>query len=92
MGKKNQPRGAENKRHAGNKPVVRSGLPIIRRSYYGFSKRFPGNASNGTYLIGDSLKVKRRESVKKALFALLLLLLFAAAYVFASTALFIAEG
>ncbi len=92
MGKKNQPQKAEKIPPVKSKPVVRSGLPIIRRSYYGFSKRFPGNASNGAYLIGDSLKMKRRATVKKALFALLLLLLFAAAYVAASTALFIAEG
>ena len=38
---------------------------IKRKSYYGFSKKYPGACDRGTYLIGDSLTVKRKETAKK---------------------------
>lgn len=65
---------------------------VKRKSYYGFSKRFPGNIDGGTYLIGDSRSIKRKETVKKIIAAVVYLLLFAAAYVVTSAALYISEG
>ena len=99
MSKKNKPPRAEEQNKLPerdepvdrNEPVVRN-EPLVRKSYYGFSKKYPGKTKSGAHLIGDSLKMKRRETIKKLLFFLLLLLLFAAAYVAASTALFISEG
>lgn len=63
---------------------------IKRKSYYGFAKKYPGSVL-GSYLIGDSLKVKRSETVKKVLGAVILLLIFAAAYIVASAALIISK-
>lgn len=65
---------------------------IKRKSYYGFAKRYPGTAGDGKYLIGDSLKVKRGEAAKRILTAVVLALLFAAAYIVTAAALLISNA
>lgn len=65
---------------------------IKRRGYYGFAKRYPGAVGGGKYLIGDSLKVKHKETAKKILTAVILALLFAVAYIVTAAALLISNA
>ncbi|OQA48830.1 MAG: hypothetical protein BWY46_01167 [Firmicutes bacterium ADurb.Bin300] len=65
---------------------------IKRKSYYGFAGKYPGETIYATYLIGDSRKVKRKETVKKFLTVLLLILLFCLAYIITYTALNISQA
>jgi hypothetical protein len=63
---------------------------IKRKSYYGFARKYPGSAP-GSYLIGDSLKVKRNQTLKKVLGAIILFLIFALSYILTTAALIISE-
>ena len=36
-----------------------------RKSYYGFAKDYPGNLGSNKYVIGDSLTVRRKETIRK---------------------------
>lgn len=65
---------------------------IKRKSYYGFSKKYPGACDRGTYLIGDSLTVKRKETAKKIIAGIAYIILFAAAYIITSAAILISHG
>ncbi len=53
----------------------------IRKSYYGFAKNYPGKLGANRYVIGDSLAVRRRETVRRIIIAFLILILFAATFV-----------
>ena len=64
---------------------------VKRKSYYSFAKRYPGSESESGYLIGDSLKIKRRENKRRIVFILVLVLLFVCSFVAVSTAMFVSE-
>ena len=66
---------------------------VKRKSYYGFSREYPGvKRGRGTYLIGDSSVMRRREALTGAAYILMLVLLFALAFVITSAALNISES
>lgn len=52
-----------------------------RKSYYGFAKNYPGKLGSSKYVIGDSKKIQRRDFIRKIIIILMLVLLFAVAYV-----------
>ncbi len=58
-----------------------------RRSYYSFSKYYPGRIGAKAYVIGDSVEQKRREIKRKIIIALLIILLFVASFVVTSVCL-----
>lgn len=62
-----------------------------RKSYYGFSRYYPGRIGAKTYIIGDSVSEKSREAKRKVLIALLIILLFIVTFVATSVCLNIAE-
>ncbi len=62
-----------------------------RKSYYGFSKYYPGKIGSKTYAIGDSVTEKKREVSRRILIALLLLLLFIISFVFTDVCLNISD-
>lgn len=62
-----------------------------RKSYYGFSRYYPGRIGSKTYIIGDSVTEKRRETNRRILIALLIILLFVVTFVATSVCLNIAE-
>ena len=62
-----------------------------RKSYYGFSRYYPGRIGNKTYIIGDSVTEKRREITRRILIAVIIILLFIISFVVTSVCLNIAE-
>ena len=62
-----------------------------RKSYYGFSRYYPGRIGSKTYIIGDSISEKSRELKRRVLIALLIILLFIVVFVATSVCLNIAE-
>lgn len=62
-----------------------------RKSYYGFSRYYPGRIGNKTYIIGDSVTEKSREIKRRILIALLIILLFIVTFVVTSVCLNISE-
>lgn len=62
-----------------------------RKSYYGFSRYYPGRIGNKTYIIGDSVTEKNREINRRILIALLIILLFIITFVITSVCLNISE-
>ena len=58
-----------------------------RKSYYGFAKDYPGKLGSTKYVIGDSKAVKRRDSVRRILIAVMIILLFIATFVITSVCL-----
>ena len=62
-----------------------------RKSYYGFSRYYPGRIGSKTYIIGDSVTEKKREINRKILIALFIILLFIASFVATSVCLNISE-
>ncbi len=62
-----------------------------RKSYYGFSRYYPGKIGSKTYIIGDSVNEKRRESARRIIIAVVLILLFIAAFVVTDVCLNISE-
>lgn len=58
-----------------------------RKSYYGFAKNYPGKLGSTKYVIGDSKAVKRRDSVRRILIAVMIILLFIATFVITSVCL-----
>lgn len=62
-----------------------------RKSYYGFAKYYPGKLGSSKYVIGDSRDVKRRESIRRIIITVLLILLFIASYIATSVCLEISE-
>jgi hypothetical protein len=62
-----------------------------RKSYYGFSRFYPGRIGSKNYIIGDSITEKRRELNRKIFIALLIILLFIVTFVLTSVFLNISE-
>ncbi len=62
-----------------------------RKSYYGFAKDYPGNLGANKYVIGDSLVVRRRETVRKIIIAVLVVLLFVITFITTTVCLEISE-
>lgn len=62
-----------------------------RKSYYGFSRYYPGRIGSKTYIIGDSVTEKRREINRRVMIALLIILLFIVSFVVTSVCLNISE-
>lgn len=62
-----------------------------RKSYYGFARYYPGKLGSSKYVIGDSRDVKRRESIRRVIVTVLLILLFIASYIATSVCLEISE-
>ncbi len=62
-----------------------------RKSYYGFAKNYPGKLGANKYVIGDSLNVRRRETINKVITAVLIVLLFAVTFVVTTVCLEISE-
>lgn len=62
-----------------------------RKSYYGFSRYYPGRIGNKTYIIGDSVTEKKREITRRLLIALIIILLFVVSFVVTSVCLDIAQ-
>lgn len=52
-----------------------------RKSYYGFAKNYPGKLGSSKYVIGESRIVRRNETIRKIVIAVIIILLFIASYV-----------
>ena len=52
-----------------------------RKSYYGFAKNYPGKLGSSKYVIGESKIVRRNETIRKIVIAIIVILLFIASYV-----------
>lgn len=63
----------------------------IRKSYYGFSKNYPGKLGSSRYIIGDSLAVRRRETIRRVIIAVLIMLLFAVSFTVTSVCIKISQ-
>ena len=55
-----------------------------RKSYYGFAKNYPGKLGSSKYVIGESKIVRRNETIRKILIAIIVIFLFIASYVITS--------
>lgn len=64
---------------------------VKRRSYYGFAVNYPGKLGSSKYVIGESRAVKKRESARKIIIAVLIVLVFAIAFVVTDICLNISE-
>lgn len=62
-----------------------------RKSYYGFAKNYPGKLGSSKYVIGDSRDVKKRESIRRILITVILILLFIASFIATTVGLEISE-
>lgn len=62
-----------------------------RKSYYGFSKEYPGRTGKNGYAIGDTVTRNNKERVRKILIALLIILLFIVSFVVTSVGLHISS-
>ena len=62
-----------------------------RKSYYGFSKEYPGRTGRSGYAIGDTVTRNNKERVNKIISILLLILLFVIAFVVTSVGLHISS-
>ncbi len=62
-----------------------------RKSYYGFAKDYPGNLGSNKYVIGDSLTVRRNETIRKIISAVIIVLLFIVTFVTTTVCLKISE-
>ena len=62
-----------------------------RKSYYGFAKDYPGNLGSNKYVIGDSLTVRRKESIRKIISAVIIVLLFVVTFITTTVCLEISE-
>ena len=52
-----------------------------RKSYYGFAKEYPGKLGSSKYVIGESRIVRRNETIRKIVIAIIVIVLFIASYV-----------
>lgn len=52
-----------------------------RKSYYGFAKNYPGKLGSSKYVIGESKIVRRNETIRKIVIAVIIILLFISSYV-----------
>lgn len=55
-----------------------------RKSYYGFAKNYPGKLGSSKYVIGESKIVRRNETIRKIVIAIIVIFLFLASYVITS--------
>lgn len=62
-----------------------------RKSYYGFSKEYPGRTGKNGYAIGDTVTRNNKERVRKIIIALLIVLLFIVSFVVTSVGLHISS-
>ncbi len=62
-----------------------------RKSYYGFARNYPGKLGANRYVIGDSLAVRRKETIRRIIIAVLVVLLFATTFVLTTVCLKISE-
>ena len=62
-----------------------------RKSYYGFAKNYPGKLGSSKYVIGESRAVKKRETIRSILIALIIIVIFVFAFVFTTIGLEISE-
>ena len=62
-----------------------------RKSYYGFAKNYPGKLGSSKYVIGDSRDVKKRESIRRILITVIIILLFIASFIITTVGLEISE-
>ena len=62
-----------------------------RKSYYGFAKDYPGNLGSNKYVIGDSLTVRRNETIRKIISAVLIVILFVVTFIATTVCLEISE-
>lgn len=58
-----------------------------RKSYYGFAKNYPGKLGSSKYVIGESRIVRRNETIRSIVIAIIVVLLFIASYVITSVGL-----
>ncbi len=58
-----------------------------RKSYYGFAKNYPGKLGSSKYVIGESRIVKRNETIRRIVIAIIIVFLFIASYVITSVGL-----
>ncbi len=63
-----------------------------RKSYYGFSRYYPGRIGAKTYIIGDSVTEKRRETIRRIAIAVGIILIFILAFVFTDVCLYLSEA
>ncbi len=64
---------------------------IKRKSYYGFSKNYPGKLGSSRYVIGESRVVRKREILRKILLALIVIMIFISAFLITDICLNISE-
>jgi len=62
-----------------------------RKSYYGFAKNYPGKLGSSKYVIGESRIVRRNETIRRIVIAIIVILLFIASYVITSVGFEISE-
>ena len=62
-----------------------------RKSYYGFAKNYPGKLGSSKYVIGESKIVRRNETIRRIVVAIIVILLFIASYVITSVGFNISE-
>lgn len=62
-----------------------------RKSYYGFAKNYPGKLGSSKYVIGDSKAVRKRESVRRIIITVLIIILFITSYIVTNVCLEISE-
>lgn len=62
-----------------------------RKSYYGFAKDYPGKLGSNKYVIGDSLTVRRKETIQKILTIVIVVLLFIVSFITTTVCLEISE-
>lgn len=62
-----------------------------RKSYYGFAKNYPGKLGSSKYVIGESRIVRRNETIRKIVIAIIVILLFIVSFVVTTVGLNISE-
>ena len=62
-----------------------------RKSYYGFAKNYPGKLGTNKYVIGDSLAVRKKETIRRIIIAFIILLLFSISFVVTTVCIKISE-
>lgn len=62
-----------------------------RKSYYGFAKNYPGKLGSSKYVIGESRIVRRNETIRRIVIAVIVILLFIVSFVITSVGFEISE-
>lgn len=58
-----------------------------RKSYYGFAKNYPGKLGSSKYVIGESKIVRRNETIRRIVIAIIVIFLFLASYIITTVGL-----